>query len=95
VKLIRKISLFFSMRLYLRTTETRGTQMTDLPDNPWMRRDEVSKLHPVGDRTRATAEELGMFPRRIPLAPKISAWRRTEVNEWLADPVEWAQRRRA
>jgi hypothetical protein len=68
---------------------------TLLNDPPFMRRDEVARLHPVNDRVRARAESVGIFPKRIPLAEKIPGWRRTEVNDWLSDPVAWAQRHRS
>jgi predicted DNA-binding transcriptional regulator AlpA len=62
---------------------------------PFMRRNEVQKLHPVNDRTRARAENAGLFPRRIPLAEKTAGWRRSEINEWFSDPSAWVQRHRA
>jgi predicted DNA-binding transcriptional regulator AlpA len=63
-----------------------------LDDPPFMRRDEVARLHPVTDRVRARAESVGLFPKRLALAEKIPGWRRAEVNEWLSDPAGWAQR---
>jgi predicted DNA-binding transcriptional regulator AlpA len=68
---------------------------SSLLNPPFMRRDEVSRLHPVTDRARTRAEAVGLFPKRISLAPKISAWRRSEVNEWLNDPAGWAERHRS
>ena len=61
-------------------------------DPPFMRRDEVKSIHPVTDRARARAEEIGLFPKRIWLAAKIAGWKRSEVNDWFADPSAWAQR---
>jgi predicted DNA-binding transcriptional regulator AlpA len=63
-------------------------------DPPFMRRDEVKKLHPVTDKARERAEKIGMFPKRIWLAPKVASWRRAEVSDWFADPAAWAERHR-
>ena len=58
----------------------------------FMRRREVDEVHPVPDRTRKRAEEAGLFPRRIKLAPHVPGWRRSEVEAWLADPRAWAEK---
>jgi hypothetical protein len=62
---------------------------------PWMRRSEIKVINPVTDRTLEGAEEAGMFPKRIHLSPKVPAWRRAEVQDWLADPSAWARRHQA
>ena len=62
--------------------------------SPFMRRSEVSHIHPVTDNARAHAEACGLFPKRVALSAKIAGWRRSEINEWLSDPAGWAQRRR-
>jgi len=61
-------------------------------ETPWMRRSEIKKVNPVTDRTLEGAEDAGMFPKRILLSPKVAAWRRSEVLDWLNDPSAWAQR---
>ena len=63
--------------------------------SPFMKKSEVSRLHPVTDYARAHAETVGMFPRRVQLSAKIAGWRRSEVNEWLSDPAGWSQRHRS
>jgi prophage regulatory protein len=57
----------------------------------FIRRDEIDQVHPVRDKTRKRAEAAGLFPRRIKLAPRVSAWRRSEVEAWQADPAAWAE----
>jgi predicted DNA-binding transcriptional regulator AlpA len=64
-------------------------------DPPFMKRDEVATIHPVTDRARARAEEVGLFPKRIWLAAKIAGWKRSEINDWLCDPAAWAERHQA
>ena len=67
--------------------------MSDI--SPFMRRAEIEKIHPVTDRARARAEEVGLFPKRVWLAPKIAGWQTPEVKEWLNDPAAWALRHRS
>jgi predicted DNA-binding transcriptional regulator AlpA len=62
--------------------------------SPFMKRREVEKVHPIPDQARARAEQFGLFPKRVRLAPKISGWRRSEVDDWLNDPAAWAERNR-
>jgi predicted DNA-binding transcriptional regulator AlpA len=66
--------------------------MSDL--SPFMKKYEIEGVHPVNDPTRKRAERAGIFPKRIWLGPKVAAWRRTEINDWFADPAGWAQRNR-
>jgi predicted DNA-binding transcriptional regulator AlpA len=68
--------------------------MTDEAEPPFMRRDEVEKIHPVTDRARRAAENVRLFPPRVQLSPHVAAWRRSEVLEWLKDPAGWAARQR-
>jgi predicted DNA-binding transcriptional regulator AlpA len=58
----------------------------------FMKRQEVSEVHPVDDRTRQKAEGRGLFPRRIKLGPNVTRWRRSEVMAWQADPHAWTCR---
>lgn len=57
----------------------------------FMRRQEIDEVHPVSERTRKRAEEAGLFPRRIKLAPHVPGWRRGEVEAWVADPSAWVE----
>jgi predicted DNA-binding transcriptional regulator AlpA len=59
---------------------------------PFMLKEEVEMVNPVTDRARKRAESAGLFPRRVQLALHKPAWRRSEVEAWLADPNAWAQR---
>ncbi|MBR1251340.1 AlpA family phage regulatory protein [Bradyrhizobium sp. AUGA SZCCT0169] len=59
---------------------------------PWMRRPEIKSINPVADQTLERAEDAGLFPKRIYLAPKVAAWRRADVLDWLNDPSAWVQR---
>lgn len=88
-----KIKFVYSLRRY-KSASTNGDsfQSNLLNEPPFMRRSEVDRLHPVNDRSRAHAESVGLFPKRVRLAEKIPVWRRAEVTEWLADPVAWVER---
>jgi hypothetical protein len=61
----------------------------------FMKRAEVNRIHPVDDRSRVNAENAGLFPRRIRLAPNITRWRRDEIEAWHADPRAWADKNAA
>jgi Prophage CP4-57 regulatory protein (AlpA) len=52
----------------------------------------IDQIHPLRDITRKRAESSGLFPRRVRLSPRVAAWRRSEIEEWIADPAAWAQK---
>lgn len=58
--------------------------------SPWLFEEELATLHPVSGSTRRRQEAEGKFPRRIHLGTKVIAWRRTDVEAWIADPEGWA-----
>jgi len=47
-------------------------------------RAERKRLVPLSDATIWRMERRGEFPRRIPISPKRVAWRRHEIEAWLA-----------
>ena len=54
------------------------------PDELILRPD-LKKLVPLSDTTIWREERRGRFPRRIAISPKRVAWRRREIERWLAD----------
>jgi hypothetical protein len=61
----------------------------------FMLKNEVDGLHPVNDGARKRTKAAGLFPKRVTLALHKPGGRRSEINEWQADPGAWAQRARA
>lgn len=59
--------------------------------SPWLFESELSTYHPVSGSTRRRQEAIGRFPRRIHIGTKVVAWRRADVEAWLADPEAWAK----
>jgi predicted DNA-binding transcriptional regulator AlpA len=49
----------------------------------------------VHDITRKRMERRGLFPKRVHVTPRRIAWRRSEFEEWAADPEGWAKRHRS
>ena len=47
-------------------------------------RHERRQLVPISDTTVWRMERRGEFPRRIPISAKRVAWRRSEIEQWLA-----------
>jgi prophage regulatory protein len=47
-------------------------------------RSERKRLVPISDSTIWRMERRGEFPRRIALSPHRVAWRRSEIESWLA-----------
>jgi predicted DNA-binding transcriptional regulator AlpA len=66
-----------------------------ISDSPFLLPDELDKLTRVSDLTRARMEKRGLFPRRIHIAPRRIAWRRSEVEDWVRDPEAWGRRHAA
>jgi predicted DNA-binding transcriptional regulator AlpA len=63
-------------------------------ETPFMRLDEIAKIHPVSDRARKAAEDAGLFPKRYQLATRVAGWSGSMVNEWKRDPNSWVHRAR-
>jgi predicted DNA-binding transcriptional regulator AlpA len=61
-------------------------------DSPFVFPAEVDKLIPVCDLTRSRMEKRGLFPRRLRITPRRIAWRRSDIEQWTADPEGWAKR---
>lgn len=73
-------------------TDLEKVKMAEVAASQYVKREEIENIHPVSDRARQRAEAAGLFPRRVKLAPHISAWRRSDVTAWQADPNAWAKR---
>ena len=56
---------------------------------------EVQAISRLRDPTRRRMEKRGLFPARIHIAPRRIAWRRADIQAWVADPENWATRRAA
>jgi len=55
-----------------------------LAANDLILRAERKRLVPLSDATVWRMERRGEFPRRISISTKRVAWRRREIEEWLA-----------
>jgi prophage regulatory protein len=53
---------------------------------------EVQAITRLRDPTRKRMENRGLFPRRIRIAPRRVAWRKTDIEAWAADPEGWGKR---
>jgi predicted DNA-binding transcriptional regulator AlpA len=53
---------------------------------------EVTQITRLKDPTRKRAEQRGLFPARINIAPRRVGWRRTDIESWCADPQGWSHR---
>jgi prophage regulatory protein len=45
----------------------------------------VLEIIPLSPKTIWRLEQHGKFPRRISIAPKRVAWRRSEIEAWIAE----------
>jgi prophage regulatory protein len=50
-----------------------------------MLRSELEQNIPLSPSTIWRLEQRGAFPRRIPISTKRVAWRRSEIETWLAE----------
>jgi hypothetical protein len=60
--------------------------------SPFLLPDEVDTIALICDMTRMRQEKLGRFPKRIKLANRKVAYRRTDIEEWSRDPEGWRDR---
>lgn len=49
----------------------------------FMRLPEVLKLIPVGKSTLWAGVKSGRFPAPVKLGPRVSAWRREDIQAWI------------
>lgn len=56
---------------------------------------EVQEITLTRDPTRRRMEQRGQFPARIHISPRRIAWRRADIQEWVADPEGWPRLRPA
>jgi predicted DNA-binding transcriptional regulator AlpA len=57
--------------------------------SPFILSKEVDEIVLICDLTRWRREKLGRFPKRIKLANRKVAYRRTDIDEWAEDPEGW------
>ena len=53
---------------------------------------EISEITPFSKTTRWREEKRGRFPCRFQISIRKIGYHRTEVEEWLRDPVGWPTR---
>jgi prophage regulatory protein len=58
---------------------------TPLEPGELMLRPERKQRVPLSESTIYRMEQRGEFPRRIPISTKRVAWRRSEIEAWLAE----------
>ena len=61
-------------------------------ESPFLLPSEVDKISRLSDLTRWRLEKSGRFPKRIRIAGRKVAWRKSEIEAWVADPEGWAGR---
>jgi prophage regulatory protein len=61
-------------------------------ESPFLLLPEVDKISRLSDLTRWRLEKSGRFPKRIRIAGRKVAWRKSEIEAWVADPEGWARR---
>jgi prophage regulatory protein len=59
--------------------------MRKLTPDELILRHERRRLVPLSETTVWRMERRGEFPRRITISPKRVAWRRREIEAWLAE----------
>jgi predicted DNA-binding transcriptional regulator AlpA len=59
--------------------------------SPFILPDEVERITTMCDLTRSRLEKRNRFPKRIRIGSRKIAWRREEINRWVADPEGWAK----
>jgi prophage regulatory protein len=60
--------------------------------SPFLLPNEVDHISCISDVTRWRLEKSGRFPKRIRIANRKIAWRKTDIEAWAADPEGWAKR---
>lgn len=68
-----------------------GESFDELPAYSLVRLKDLQrfKVIPFSAPTLWRMVAAGAFPRPIKVAPQITAWRVSEVREWLDDPAGW------
>jgi prophage regulatory protein len=61
-------------------------------ESPFLLLPEVDKISRLSDLTRWRLEKSGRFPKRVKIAGRKVAWRKSEIEAWVADPEGWARR---
>lgn len=61
-------------------------------ESPFLLPDEVDTIARSSDDTRMRQEKKGRFPKRIKIAAKKIAYRKSEIEEWARDPEAWRAR---
>jgi predicted DNA-binding transcriptional regulator AlpA len=61
-------------------------------ESPFLLPSEVDKISRLSGLTRWRLEKSCRFPKRIKIAGRKVAWRKTEIEAWAADPEGWAGR---
>jgi predicted DNA-binding transcriptional regulator AlpA len=64
-------------------------------DSPFLIDREVRIITRTSKMTRVRMEARGLFPKRTRIGARKMAWRKHEVEEWVRDPLGWAQRNSA
>jgi len=78
------------MAVALPSDHERSLFVSEVP-SPLMPPTEVRAIYPGSAVTMWRAEKLGLFPRRVKIAKRKTAYRRAEIEAWAADPEKWAR----
>ena len=63
-----------------------------MTETPFLLPSEVDKISRVTDMTRMRLEKSGRFPKRIKIGCRKIAWKKADIEAWVADPEGWAKR---
>lgn len=71
-------------------TKQSNTPAT-LPKDGMSRANQLLPYLPFGKTTLFDWVRKGKFPKPIKLSPTMTAWRNSDVLEWLDNPTAWEQ----
>ena len=60
-----------------------------MTNSPFLLPYEVDEITRMCDLTRSRLEKAGRFPKRVRIGNRKIAWRRAEIESWVADPEGW------
>ena len=75
----------------LHVGQYHAESLDELPDYSLVRQKDLQRLKvlPFSVPTLWRLVAAGAFPKPLKVAPQITAWRVSEVREWLDDPAGW------
>jgi predicted DNA-binding transcriptional regulator AlpA len=81
-----------TIQVFRRVTESSLFAWGFLMNQSFLLPAEVDAITRIGDLTRWRLEKRGRFPRRLKIANRKIAWRKSGIEAWVADPEGWPMR---